>query len=144
MFSQICLQFHLELWAFLNFFVELSLWINHPPSAFSEPCIVHSRYRKDLTQHEKTSHRGQTSCPFCKRDFDSPNLFEEHRRAKRFWGWGQFSCPSCDDDDKKKFCLAKDLKDHFATQGPNSTETVLVWVLASKMALDSILILRHV
>ena len=76
--------------------------------------LEHFRYRKDLTQHEKTSHPSQTSCPFCKRDFDSADLFEEHKRAKRFWGWGQFTHPGCDD---KKFCYAKDLKEHIANQG---------------------------
>ena len=47
------------------------------------------RYRKDLSQHEKSSHPGETVCPFCKRDFQRANLLEDHKRAKRFWGWGQ-------------------------------------------------------
>ena len=76
--------------------------------------LEYFRYRKDLTQHEKTRHPGQTLCPFCKRDFDSADLFEEHKSAKRFWGWGQFSCQSCDDE--VKFCYSNDLKDHIANQ----------------------------
>ena len=82
--------------------------------AFLKCSQFYSRYRKDLTQHEKASHPAQTACPFCKRDFHTAQLFEEHKRAKRFWGWGQFAHPGCDD---KKFCYACDLKEHIAREG---------------------------